>query len=1215
MSPEVSTTKKLVSASALMASGTMISRALGLVRVMMIAFILGNGTRQADILSIATSVPNSLYILFAGGALNTVLVPQIVRAIKHDDDGGEAYTNRIMTAFMLIVAAVAVIVTVGAPVVTSIYTSSGWHSPELASQYASMVALAYLTLPQIFFYGAFFLLGQVLNARDRFGPMMWAPIANNVIAIMVLATYLVVWGTGGDRSVAFTSGQIWLLGIGSTLGIATQSAVLLPYLRKVGFKFRPRFDLKGTGLGKTFSLTKWTVGFVAVNQLALVVVQRLATSATATGTGGGAQVYANAHLVWILPHSLITVSLATAMLPNASRLAAAGNMAGVASEATKTMRLALVALVPAAVGFIALASPIAKLLFGHGKGTDDALWVGYALAAFAVGLVPFTVQFVCLRTYYAIENTRTPFLLQCIIAAVNAGGALLLVWWVNDPTLVAAALALSYSIAYMVGVLFSWHFLKRHVPDLDGTTLVLHIVRLVLGAGLGGVLAYLAAGGIVGALPDSKFGSALAVLAGLAVIGIVYVGVGKLLRVRELGSLTDLVQSRFGRRGNSAAVDAETDAGDLAPAQPAATSGSLAEDMLPTQLQPAVHLDDELAETSVDAFDPESVLETRIRPAVVVSDDDVVGAVGADSDETAEEIAEEPAPTLGEAGELLSTRYRLEEPLALRHGIESWRAHDLQLSRDVLIHVIPDDPRVSQVLDAARTGAAATDSRFLRVLDAVALDDDAVGGYVVCEYAAGTTLSQLLGAVQLSTLEAAWIVRELADALSAMHTEGLFHEQLTPDNVVITPSGAVRLVGFGVESVLAGSERPISWSAREEADVTALAALLYALLSGHWPGRTAWGLPAAPVVAGRLVGPHRLRPDVPAHLDRICTTILAPSDSADAARITTASQLVAALSSVLGSADPSSDLEDRIRSGSLTGLQDRTDQQSPAVRTEPHQPDGDPTDPQHSLGVHHNLFRSGPATRELGVSKGALPDTHEWLQEDATEEATEESRTHEFDAKDPLEEQRKPSRSRRPVLWLIAALAIGVLVVSLIVVATNRAAEDGAGPAATTSAQGDQTPGEELSIVSGIDFDPEADGGNAEENTSQVPQAFDGDPETGWSTVRYHNHPDLGRLKPGVGIVLDLGQTFDISSVDVQFAEPGASVELRVPADADVDSPPMTTQSDWSVVASQADAGNMATLTPTEPTTSRFLLLYLTSLPQESNARFQSTITEVVVNG
>jgi putative peptidoglycan lipid II flippase len=175
--------------------------------------------------------------------------------------------------------------------------------------------------------------------------MMWAPIANNVVSIMVLLLYLIVFertSTGAP----FTTNQALLLGIGSTLGIAAQAAVLIPFLRASGYRFQPRFDFKHTGLGKTFRLAKWTLGFVLVTQAALVVVSRLASSATVGGKGAGLTAYSNAYAMWILPHSLITVSLATAMLPTASRLAAAGDRSGVAAETMRAIRLAVTALLP-----------------------------------------------------------------------------------------------------------------------------------------------------------------------------------------------------------------------------------------------------------------------------------------------------------------------------------------------------------------------------------------------------------------------------------------------------------------------------------------------------------------------------------------------------------------------------------------------------------------------------------------------------------------------------------------------------------------------------------------------------------------------------------------------------------------------------------------------------------------------------------------------------
>ncbi|MET0694999.1 MAG: lipid II flippase MurJ, partial [Propionibacteriaceae bacterium] len=192
---KLSSASKLVSASALMAAGTLASRVLGFGRLMLLVFLFGNGSRQADMFTFANTVPNSMYILLAGGVLNTVLVPQIVRAIKGDPDGGEAYTNRIMTAGLIVLAVITVALTFAAPLIIRLYTPGAWHTPGREAQYDSIVMLAYYCLPQIFFYGVHVLAGQVLNARDKFGPMMWAPVANNIISIGVL---LVFWGVYGQ---------------------------------------------------------------------------------------------------------------------------------------------------------------------------------------------------------------------------------------------------------------------------------------------------------------------------------------------------------------------------------------------------------------------------------------------------------------------------------------------------------------------------------------------------------------------------------------------------------------------------------------------------------------------------------------------------------------------------------------------------------------------------------------------------------------------------------------------------------------------------------------------------------------------------------------------------------------------------------------------------------------------------------------------------------
>lgn len=1170
---QVSSTRKLLSASAVMASGTLISRVLGMVRVMLISFILGNGTRQVDILSIATMVPNALYILFAGGALNTVLVPQIVRAIKHDEDGGEAYINRIMTAFMLIVGVVAVVMTLAAPLITMLYTDSAWRAPELQSQYASMVTLTYLTLPQIFFYGAFFLLSQVLNARDKFGPMMWAPIANNIISILVLSTYFVIWGNGGDKSVAFTQPQVLLLGIGSTVGIAAQSLVLMPFLKRVGFKLRPRFDLKGTGLRHTFSLTKWTLGFVFVNQLTLIVVQRLATTATATGAGAGSNVYANAHLLWILPHSLVTTSLATAMLSNASRLAADNNPTGVAQEMMKTARLALIFLVPSTAVFLALATPTANLLFGHGSGADDVLWVGRTLMGFAVGLIPFTVQFLCLRTYYALEDTRTPFLLQIGIASINALGAIVFVRIADSPSLVAPMLALSYSLAYLVGVFLSWSRLRRILPALRGDLLGMHIVRLVLSALPGALLAFGLQSWLVADSPVLWRDFLAVLVGGMMVLGST-IGMGKVLRIRELRRLSDLLRIRRGaraRKDNAQALAQEA-------SQPPADF----DDDPPTIIRqhPIITDDDFAHEDFVHEVAPHDAFR---RPATVDAGPVVVAADPAEVDpgeeEHAEAHADDPSgaggwsvPTLtpreelalespedvteivpareqvGEPGMVLGVRYELVRRLMLLPESETWLAHDQVLSRDVVAHLMPDEiPSAEALLGAAQRGAAATDSRFLRVLDVARFED---GVYVIAEHSAGRTLGELLEMEPLSAKETAYVAREVGDALSTMHAQGLFHERLDPEHILITRSGSVRIVGFGTAAVLEGAETERAWSQRELDDVIALGNIVRAAQTGQWsddPFDEAPGYPLTHVWEGVASG-----------------------------ALATLQALVGALPPDDGSAE----LEAKM------GLASRVKSGRP--RPVPAAPADD----------------GGPAT----LVQPALPD-------DALGEGSEE------DDDATMTAPPRAAKQPRTVLWVLVALAVLALIIGLVTVAVRSggkgeqaapatSASSSAQPSASASASPQQA---SLKIAKVTDFDPEADGGNGEENPKEVRNVIDGDDATAWTTMRYLRRPNMGGQKPGVGIVLDLGEQRQVDSVSVLLQGKGdTTVELRIPKG---DNPSMRTVKQWDTVVEpkSAPAGKMD-LRLERALQTRYLLVYVSSLPPVEGG-FQAQIGEVTVQG
>lgn len=1192
MSNDTATSKRsssLLSASAVMAAGTGLSRILGFVRAILIAIVLGNSTRQVDMFTIANTIPTSLYILFAGGALNTVLVPQIVRAMKNDPDGGEAYTNRIMTAFLAIIAGITLVVTIGAPLVMRLYSSDEWRAAALAPQYESMIALAYLCLPQIFFYGAFFLAGQVLNARGRFGPMMWAPIANNIVSIAIFVAFLAVWGNDGDHMGPFSQAQVLMLGGGSTLGIVVQAAILIPYLRAAGFHYRPRFDFRRTGLRHTFSLAKWTLGFVAVNQIVLVLINRLGSRATVDGAGGGIAAYNNAYLLWILPHSLITISLATAMLPQASRMAADGDLHGVRRETVHTIKLATTLLLPASIAFIVLADPITRLPFGNGRGIQDYMFVAWALIAFALGLVPFTVQYICLRAFYALEDTRSTFFLQLIIGALNAVLAVFFVVPVNRPALVAAGLALAYSLSYAFGVLISFRWLQNKLPKLAGGDILRHLARVTIAFLPGAAAAWFITWGL-GRWSDSLVMRAVAlVLAAVVAIG-VYLVMGRLLRIQEV---TDIV-AVLRRRGRGGATDGGTSNAEPQTDALEEATGPLAATDLPdpdtaehTVGGPATQTYDPFSDGDTVLRDgggspPSAELDTHLDDAL---DDDrptdggpAGGEHGGTSDRGDREappdpsLTREPVDLRGShvrAGQVLAGRYRLEEVIAGRSNTFTWKAFDQVLSRAVLCHVLPpDDPRAPELLEAARKSAVATDSRFLRVLDAVHSSDPELGSYIVCEYAPGQSVELLLSHGPFSSLEAAWLTRELADALSAMHAQGLYHRRINPDTVVITHAGNVKIVGFLLEAAMF-PETGRDESDPEATDVHDLGRMLYATLVSRWPGGQSYGLAKAPTDGGRLLTPRQVRAGVSPALDVITDQILGNPPRGDRPRLSTANDVVLALSKVLGSADASHDLERRVR------------QPVPVVG-------GDPDDP-----ITETLTRV-PAT-PVSASSANSPSTG--VQAATRAGGSTRAMT-----------ERRPESNRRWLLALVGLLLLALLI-GLVGVGLNQGLGTVGNPPATSTPSPSPTPTSgPLRITGGTEFDPE---GDRTENHELVPRAFDGNPLTRWQTVQYRGNPRFGGLKNGVGLIVDLGSPQAVREVNVLLSGQGTAARIMVPDDLGVSTPPMRSAGQWRSVSSKSGLGRDAKFT-FDPVTTRFVMVYLTSLPREGN-NYQGGIYEIEV--
>ena len=549
------TDQKVLASSAVMAAGTAFSRVSGLLRAALLGAALGILLR-ADLFTIANTLPTMIYIMVAGGVFNAVLVPQLVRAQASDADGGDAYANRVITLAALFLAVVTVALIVLTPQLVPLILSSDYDHPDLAAHVESIVNLTRLCLPQVFFYGMFVLVGQILNARGRFGPMMWAPIANNVVAVLMLVVFLGLYGRSSEAEwqQALTSDQELLLGIGSTLGIVLQLVILLPYLKAAGFTYRPRFDFRDAGLTKTLRLGLWTVLFVLVNQLAYSVVVNRASSGAVDG-GTGNFVYANAFLILMVPHSIVTVSLATAILPTISSHAADDRLRELGTTIASTMRTALAVVLPVAALLPVLAYDMANVLFGAVKG-DAADLFATTLAVFAPGLVFFTIHYFMLRGFYALEQTRRVFFIQCSISATNIVLAIVLVRHVSAEG-TAPALAAAYLGAYAVGSAISYLALRQALGGLQTPALVRFLVRMLLVVLLGAVAAWLTTWGMTSAMSvvldsslDDPHPLLSALRGGLAgVVGLtVMLLLARSLRIREVTSLTEAAMARVRRR-------------------------------------------------------------------------------------------------------------------------------------------------------------------------------------------------------------------------------------------------------------------------------------------------------------------------------------------------------------------------------------------------------------------------------------------------------------------------------------------------------------------------------------------------------------------------------------------------------------------------------------------------------------------------------------------
>ena len=519
--------------SSVMAVGTILSRLTGLIRTSVLAAALGLGL-LADAFNVANTLPNIVYELLLGGVLTAVLVPTLVRAGRDDQAAGDDFARRLLSAVVVVLGLATVVLVVLAPLLMRAFLSDASDD-----QLRVATAFARFFLPQMFFYGVGATISAILNARGHFAAPMWAPILNNLVVIATLVAFIFTTGTPDESSI--TDGQIALLGIGTTAGIVLQTVALLPALRAVGFRLGLTTQWRGAGLGAAMRLGAWTLVYVAANQVAYWVVVRLGSSLSKDSAGYS--VYTYAYLIFSLPHAIVAVSVISALLPQMSRHAADGDTNSVARDLARGTRLASVVLVPAALFFLVLHGPVAELLFGYGQSRADAPAIGWVLAWFAIGLVPFSAFQLQLRAFYAMADTKTPALINIAVNAANIAADVVLFAVLPEEQRIYG-LAAGYALSYLVGWIVATNVLRRRLGGLGTATTVRTLVRLTV-AGTCGALGAAGLHALIRpTLGSGTAGSLTSVVLGALVAAAVTLALAKRMRVPEATELVSVVRRR-----------------------------------------------------------------------------------------------------------------------------------------------------------------------------------------------------------------------------------------------------------------------------------------------------------------------------------------------------------------------------------------------------------------------------------------------------------------------------------------------------------------------------------------------------------------------------------------------------------------------------------------------------------------------------------------------
>jgi putative peptidoglycan lipid II flippase len=455
-----------------MAVGTTLSRITGVGRIIALTYVLGT-LAAADAYNLANTTPNILTDIVIGGVLSATFVPVFVDRLS-TRRGDEAW--RAISAVTTVTIVVLMVSTVAfwflVPSIIDLYTATN-HNPDHVAQQQVAVSLLRWFVPQLACYGLIGLFTALLNARRKFAAPMFVPIANNLVVIVVLLWFRTL--VPHNPTLADLQHQrhaLILLGLGTTLGVVVQAALLVPSLLRanlhLSFFWAPAHEAMRT----IVRLASWTFGFVVANQIALVVILALADGVRPPGA---VSAYTYAYTFFQLPYGVVAVSIMSAVTPSLSARWALRDTTGFRHRLTYGLRAMLAIVIPSAVGMLILARPLIDLVLAHGTNSvADASSTAAALAMFALGLPGFCTFLYMIRVLQSMQDTRTAFYLYLVENVINIVAGVALVG-----PLGVRGLALSVSIAYTAAAILAVQVIGHRIGGLGGSTLTDPLRRVV----------------------------------------------------------------------------------------------------------------------------------------------------------------------------------------------------------------------------------------------------------------------------------------------------------------------------------------------------------------------------------------------------------------------------------------------------------------------------------------------------------------------------------------------------------------------------------------------------------------------------------------------------------------------------------------------------------------------------------------------------------------